>query len=322
MQNQTHQTRGLVEMSLAMGIAGTIGFFVVISNRSAVELVFWRCLFGALVLVTTCLLKGSLRWLQPREWALATLGGVAIVVNWLLLFGALTRATISVATAVYYVQPFILLVFGATFLGERLTLGRLACLALAFAGLLLVVQLKFDVDARHPAYWTGVAMAFGAALCWAIAAIATKRLASTPPHLIALVQVCIGMVALAPFVDMADLPTSSSSWAILATIGVIHTGLVYILMYDAIHRLPTHLQGAISYLYPVVAVASDVFIFHSRLEVSQLVGVVTILIAAALMTGVLRFGPVIPFKQVDEPVLPRAMFSGSAPVADPKDAQS
>ena len=42
----------------------------------------------------------------------------------------MTRATISVATAVYYVQPFILVGFGAMFLGERLTLGKIAGLAL------------------------------------------------------------------------------------------------------------------------------------------------------------------------------------------------
>lgn len=276
-------------MSLAMTIAGTVGYFVVVSHRPTIDLVFWRCLFGALTLALSCLALGSLRWPQPREWALAILGGLAIVANWLLLFGALTRATISVATAVYYVQPFILVGFGAIFLGERLTLGKIACLALAFVGLLLVVQLRYQPTVLHPEHWTGVIMAFGAAICWAVSAITTKQLSSTPPHLIALIQVCVGTIVLAPFLDTADLPRSSTDWAILVTIGVVHTGVVYILMYDAIHRLPTYLQGAISYLYPVVAVAVDVFVFHSRLDVSQIVGMVAILVAAAVMTGALQF---------------------------------
>ena len=36
----------------------------------------------------------------------------------------------------------------------------------------------------------------------------------------------------------------------LVTLGVVHTGLVYILMYGAIQKLPTHLQGSLSFIYP------------------------------------------------------------------------
>ncbi len=69
-----------------------------------------------------------------------------------------------------------------------------------------------------------------------------------------------------------------------AAIGVIHTGLMYILLYGAIQKLPTNLVGALSFIYPVVAIAADFLAFGQRLQPLQLVGAAAILIAAAGMT--------------------------------------
>lgn len=280
------QARGTAEMAAAMTLAGTIGWFVVVSGRPVLDVVFWRCLFGAATLLAVCAAMGVLRGrLTRRVLALSVVGGVAIVLNWLLLFAAYARASISIATAVYNTQPFILVCFGALFLGERLTLAKIAWLGLAFGGLLLIVQIGPDMESHGHAYLVGVAMAFAAAVCWAIAALVTKRLAGTPPHLIALVQVCVGVLMLAPFTDFGHPPAQLSTWGLLVVVGVVHTGLVYVLMYDAIHRLPTHLQGALSFLYPVVAIAVDVVAFGRRFEPEQMLGAGAILLAVAGMNG-------------------------------------
>ncbi|MER8444510.1 DMT family transporter [Mesorhizobium sp. M1066] len=280
--------RGTVEMSAAMAILGTIGWFVVLSGQPIMDVVFWRCAFGALTLLIICAGLGLLRnRLSLRIIGIAALGGVAIVVNWLLLFSAFSRASISIATAVYNTQPFMLVGFGALVFAERLTLTKLAWLAIAFAGMVLIVQAAPDAapnaDMAGTDYFTGIVMALGAAFFWAVAAIVTKKLKGTPPHLIALIQVCVGVVMLAPFANFSQLPADAWSWTMLATLGIVHTGLMYILMYGAIQKLPTHLQGSLSFIYPVVAILVDVVAFGHRLHLSQIVGATTILIAAAGM---------------------------------------
>ncbi|MFD1986583.1 DMT family transporter [Mesorhizobium newzealandense] len=276
--------RGTVEMSAAMAILGTIGWFVVLSGQPIMDVVFWRCAFGALTLLVICAGLGLLRnRLSLRIIGIAALGGVAIVVNWLLLFSAFSRASISIATAVYNTQPFMLVGFGALFFAERLTLTKLTWLAIAFAGMVLIVQAAPDAGDVGTDYFTGIVMALGAAFFWAVAAIVTKKLKGTPPHLIALIQVCVGVVMLAPFVNLSQLPADAWSWAMLATLGIVHTGLMYILMYGAIQKLPTHLQGSLSFIYPVVAILVDVTAFGHRLHLSQIVGATAILIAAAGM---------------------------------------
>ena len=280
--------RGTVEMSAAMAILGTIGWFVVMSGQPIMDVVFWRCAFGAVALLITCAALGLLRGrLTLRILAIAALGGAAIVINWLLLFSAFSRASISIATAVYNTQPFMLVGFGALFFGERLTLTKLTWLGIAFAGMLLIVQTGPEAGAHSGGtgtdYFIGIAMALGAAFFWAVAAIVAKKLKGTPPHLIALIQVCVGVVMLAPFANLSRLPSDAWTWAMLVTLGVVHTGLVYILMYGAIQKLPTHLQGSLSFIYPVVAILVDVIAFGHRLHPAQLVGAAAILIAAAGM---------------------------------------
>jgi drug/metabolite transporter (DMT)-like permease len=276
------QTRGTLEMTIAMTVLGSIGWLVVVSGQPAAGVVFWRCVFGAAALFVICGTQGLLRGhMTARIFGIAALGGVAIVVNWVLLFAAFAHASISVSTAIYNTQPFMLVVMGALFLGERLTATRLAWLALAFTGVLLLVQARPEAGYTGGGFIAGVLLALAAAFFYAVATLVAKKLAGTPPQLVVLVQVCVGIALLAPFTDFADLPASARSWGALVVLGAVHTGLVYILFYGAIQKLPTHLTGALSFIYPVAAIAVDYLAFGVRLQPMQAVGAATILFAAA-----------------------------------------
>lgn len=282
----TDTTRGTVEMTAAMVISGTIGLFVVLSGQPVMSVVFWRCAFGAATLLAICASLGLFRTdiISPRQVAYAALGGVAIVANWVLLFAAFPRASISIATAVYNTQPFMLVALGALLFGERITATKLGWLLVAFAGMLMIVQGKSAGAHVGTDYLGGILLALGAAFFYAIAAIVAKKLKGVPPHLIALIQVVVGVIMLAPFADLGNPPADARSWALLATIGIVHTGLMYILLYGAIQKLPTNLVGALSFIYPVVAIAVDYVAFGQRLQLLQLAGAVAILLAAAAMT--------------------------------------
>lgn len=275
---------GAIEMAFAMSLSGTIGWFVLAADRPVMETVFARCFFGALVLAASCWWSGLLKPLPPpRTIGLAMLGGFAIVINWLLLFASFPLASISIATAVYNVQPFMLLFLGACLFGEQVTRAKLAWLSLAFAGLLMIVAAGAGAPGSN--YFLGVGLSFAAAVGWAISAVVAKRLTGTSPRLIALCNVVVGLVVLAPFVDFSDLPTRPITWVWLIIIGVVHTGLVFVLMFDAVQKLPTHLQGSLSYLYPAVAITVDVTALGHRLHATQVAGIAAILIAAAGMNG-------------------------------------
>ncbi|MCJ8207525.1 DMT family transporter [Pseudomonas sp. RGM2987] len=277
--------RGSLEMTAAMLISGTIGWFVLVSGLPVPDVVFWRCVFGAVTLLLICAGFGFLRpgILTRTTFMLAVLSGVAIVGNWVLLFASYSRASIAIGTAVYNVQPFMLVGLAALFLGEKITAQKLFWLAVSFLGMLAIVSAHGEQGQGGGDYLVGIALALGAALLYAIAALIVKRLTGTPPHLIALVQVSTGVLLLAPWANFSALPQQPEGWASLITVGIVHTGVMYVLLYSAIQRLPTAITGALSFIYPIAAIFVDWFAFGHRLESLQWLGVAAILLAAAGM---------------------------------------
>lgn len=275
---------GSLEMIAAMLISGTIGWFVLMSGQPVINVVFWRCAVGALVLLAICGALGQLRrdCLTRTALLLAVAGGIALVINWLLLFAAYSYASISIATAVYNTQPFMLVALGALFLGEKLTARKLLWLALAFVGMTLVVLAQPKQAGGQSNYLLGIFLSLGAAFFYALMALAAKRLKGTPPHLIALIQVMVGAIMLLPLVDF-HAPASAGQWGMLVTLGVLHTGLMYVLLYGAIQKLPTNLIGSLSFIYPIAAMLVDRLTFGHRLVALQFVGAAIILLAAAGM---------------------------------------
>ncbi|NVD37481.1 DMT family transporter [Ensifer sp. HO-A22] len=277
--------RGSVEMTAAMLISGTIGWFVLMSGQPVTSVVFWRCVFGAVTLVVIAAMLGLLdrRHFTRRVVLLSIAGGVAIVVNWLLLFAAYSHASISIATMVYNTQPFMLLALGALFLGEKITATKVFWLSISFAGMLAIISAKPGGGFAPEDYLVGIALSIGAAFFYAIAALLTKLLKGTPPHLIALIQVITGTLMLAPMALAAPAPSGAEQWSILVAVGVIHTGIMYVLLYGAIQRLPTHMTGALSFIYPIAAIVVDRLAFGHALQPIQILGSIAILLAAAGM---------------------------------------
>ncbi|WP_338858205.1 DMT family transporter [Serratia marcescens] len=288
------KTRGAVQMILAMTISGTVGWPVLVLGQPPATVVFWRCAFGALAMLAACAALGQLKQgaINRRQLAFAILGGIALVLNWTLLFAAYKHASIAVATVTYHVQPFMLVALGALLFGEKLTAHRLSWLLLAFAGMVLIVTGRQN-SAGGDDYLLGVALALGAALMYAIAAAIVKRLAALPPQLIVLIQLTVGALALAPFAGLATPPTAPVDWLLLATLGLVHTGLMSTLLYGAIQKIPTALVGALSFIYPAVAIVVDWAVFGHRLSLLQLLGTLAILGAAVGMNFGWRIPPVI-----------------------------
>ncbi|EPY7323566.1 DMT family transporter [Klebsiella quasipneumoniae] len=272
-------TRGVWQMSLAMIISGSIGAFVLLSGLPVIDVVFWRCLIGALTLLLFIVLsRQPFSRLTRFTLALAVLGGIALVINWLLLFAAYSRISIGMATVVYNTQPFMLVLMGMV-LGERVSAVKWGWLLLAFGG--VVILLSSELAPTHGESLTaGVLLALGAAFFYALTAIIARKLHPLPAQHIAFIQVLVGVVMLLPLVQMPEF-SASFPWRYLLILGVVHTGIMYQLLYSAIQKLPTPITGSLSFIYPLVAMGVDYLVFHHALTPVQLLGGMLILFAAA-----------------------------------------
>ncbi|HCI6811785.1 TPA: DMT family transporter [Klebsiella quasipneumoniae subsp. quasipneumoniae] len=272
-------TRGVWQMSLAMIISGSIGAFVLLSGLPVIDVVFWRCLIGALTLLLFIVLsRQPFSRLTRFTLTLAVLGGIALVINWLLLFAAYSRISIGMATVVYNTQPFMLVLMGMV-LGERVSAVKWGWLLLAFGGVVILLSSEL-APAHGDSLATGVLLALGAAFFYALTAIIARKLHPLPAQHIAFIQVLVGVVMLLPLVQMPEF-SASFPWRYLLILGVVHTGIMYQLLYSAIQKLPTPITGSLSFIYPLVAMGVDYLVFHHALTPVQWCGGMLILFAAA-----------------------------------------
>jgi drug/metabolite transporter (DMT)-like permease len=273
---------GTVQLTAAMTLSGTLGIFVVESGASAFNVVFFRVLFGALALGAYAFARGYFRdhGLTLKKLGLAALGGVFIVFNWVFLFKAYEAASISLATVVYHTQPFFLVLLSAVVLRERLTRAQLGWLTAAFAGLVLVSGVR-PGDAGSLA---GIGLALLAAVLYALSTFVTKRVTGVRPHLVALVQVLVGIPLLLPFTDFGAMRGTGTGWAWLVGLGVIHTGLMYVLMYAAYAKLPTAKIAVLAFTYPAVAMVADWAVYGHHIGPVQALGVPLIVLAGLKVT--------------------------------------
>jgi drug/metabolite transporter (DMT)-like permease len=138
-----------------------------------------------------------------------------------------------------------------------------------------------DVLLEPGAYLTGIALALGAAFLYAVFSLITKQLTGIAPQRLARLQLVIGTVILAPMLSWHALPTAPQTWSILIVLGVVHTGVMYALLYSALQRLPTSLTAALSFIYPIAAILVDYWAFGQKLHSSQIIGGALILTAVA-----------------------------------------
>ncbi|TIV40747.1 MAG: DMT family transporter, partial [Mesorhizobium sp.] len=245
-------------LALAMVIAGTVGAFVTESGQHPVTVVFWRCVFGALFLAAWCLLRGYLpdRTLSPSRLALAALGGVCMVLSWTAFFAGFSMTSIATTTIVYHVQPFFVVLIGVVFLKERVSPDQILWMLGAFLGVVLASGLVVTHGHADAKWALGIALTLGAALLYAVATILAKGLGQQRAEITVLCQTLVGVVLLAPFADIGH-PIPPASWGWLAGIGVLHTGIAYVLMNSAFPRLTTPVIGILTFIYPVVAIIID-----------------------------------------------------------------
>lgn len=269
------KTGGTWRMVAAMALSGTIGVFVLESGLPPLTVVFFRCLIGGAALLGWLAWRGG--WQRPDRRAILWIaaGAAAIIANWLCLFQAFALCGISVATVVYHVQPFILVLLAAVAQRELPTWQKLPWLVLAFAGVALTTGL--DMNSTAPGLLPGVLLALAAAFLYALATLATRKLAAYAPAQIAGLQLLMGVVALAPLVNFSLGAVSPVSWMHVAVVGLIHTGVVYNLMYGAFQRLRADAVATLSFIYPAVAVLSDLLVFDTRLSPLQWLGMGLIL---------------------------------------------
>jgi len=276
-------TQGVALMVAGGLLLGTIGVFVEEAGQHPLTTVWFRCAFGGVALLLWGAATGRLRELRLRGKGLAAAlaAGVLMIANWALFFAAIERTSIGVATVVFHVQPLWVLALGAWWLREPVTRRQLGAALLALAGLTLATGLVNGASgasagsAMGRAYAIGLLMCLGGSLSYAAVTLIAKRAKDDGASSFALAwwQCALGSAALVWWPAVHGWPPWGPAWAWLAGLGVIHTGLAYVVLYAGMARLTTSRIALLQFVYPAAAVVVDWLAYGRALSAVQLVGV-------------------------------------------------
>lgn len=267
-----------LRMALAMLLSGSIGVLVIESGQNAFTVVFWRCLFGAIAIAAyvTLTRRVSVSTLTARTCGLMVLSGITMAANWVFFFKAYAHAPISTVTIVYHLYPFILILAAGLFFGEHVRRRSLGWATIAFLG---VVVIALGSGGNAGIDLIGIGLTAIAMTFYATTLLIAKRLQDVSPELVSIVQLIIGALVLLPFQTLPSDSFGAQTWVFLIILGVIHTGLLYVLLYGAVQQLSTSAVALMSFLYPATALGFDIVVYGVRPGPTQIAGIVLILVA-------------------------------------------
>ncbi|MGE7926302.1 DMT family transporter [Lysinibacillus xylanilyticus] len=268
----------IIKLTVSMALFGSIGFFTVHTGVPATELVFIRCICATLFLGGMWLITGGHKteiW-DKKEILRTLLCGVFIVLNWVFLFKAFEEMSISIAISIYNLAPIFVLIFGALFLKEKMTIQALLATLTCFIGSMFIIGLN-NFMSLSEFMKSGFIWALLSALFYAFTMLTSKTITNLSSYALTYIQTTVGIIILLPFVNFSLFESlTTTNWLYILGTGFIHTGFVYYLFFDSIRSLSTILVSVLVFVDPVVAILLDMLLLDFMPSFMQTVGIVLI----------------------------------------------
>ncbi|WP_342509954.1 DMT family transporter [Sporosarcina sp. FSL K6-2383] len=265
----------MLQMTLAMAIFGSIGFFTGKTGIPAAELVFVRCICATLFLGLCWVVAGQHKvevW-RKREVIQTIICGVFLVLNWVFLFKAFEEMSITVAITLYNLAPIFVLIIGSLFLKEKMTVTGLLAIITCFLGSIFIIGIQ-NFSSFTDFVGSGFGWAILSAVCYAMTMLIGKGITGLSAYAMTFVQTTIGILMLFPFMNFTVfVGLSDSNWFYIIGTGLIHTGFVYYLFFNSLRKLTTVVISALVFVDPVVAILLDTIILDFHPSILQTVGI-------------------------------------------------
>lgn len=268
---------------LAMTIFGTIGLVVRKLSLSSEVIAFYRGGIGTLFLLFVLFLKKesfSIENLIKNRLPLL-ISGIALGINWTLLFQSYKYTTISNATLSYYLAPIFIIFISCFMLKEKITKFSILSILLALIGMLFIVGI--DIDSSIDNY-IGIGYGVIAAIFYAIVVISNKFLRDISNMEITITQLFISILvmSLTIFLEGKNIYVNSYEVIYVLIIAIIHTGIAYLLYFSSLSQLKGQSIALLSYIDPVIALLISTIFLGENLSILQFFGGILILSASLI----------------------------------------
>ena len=201
----------------------------------------------------------------------------------MLLFEAYNHTTVAVATLCYYMQPTIVVLLSPVIFREKLTGKKAVCAAVAITGMVFVSGVLDGGQGNGSI--RGVLLGLGAAVFYASVVIMNKKISGVDAYRKTTVQLLSAGTVMIPYLLLTGGSGggfSPAAVALLITVGIVHTGVAYVLFFGSMDGLRVQTVAILSYIDPVSALLFSAFLLRERLTVMNVIGAVLIIGSAMI----------------------------------------
>lgn len=253
-QAQARDWRTPLELTLLGAIWGASFMLMRVAapEFGALPLVELRLAAGALVLLPFLWLERS--HFSARRWPiLALIGAINSAAPFALFAWAAQIAPAGIGAICNAMVVLFTALIAALFFGERIGRTRAIALLVGFSGVALLASSRIDGASVGPAVAAGTL----AALLYGIGAnLVRKYLTGTPPAAVAAATLsCAALLAL-PFAlsSWPETTPSLRAWSAAGLLGVLCTGIAFVMFYRLIKRIGAARAVVVTYLVPLFGV--------------------------------------------------------------------
>lgn len=262
-------------MIVSMVLFGTLGPFVRSIPVSSGELALYRAMMASVLIGGYLLMTGQkIPFARIRkEIPLLLASGMAMGVNWILLFEAYKYTTVSAATLSYYFAPVIVTLVCPVLFREKLTRRQIVCFVMSTLGIVMITGIGELSGGKD---LVGILFGIGAAVFYAAVILLNKFIKNVEGIHRTFLQFLAAIVILTPYVLLSGGVTlggmNGTGWVNLLIVGCIHTGVTYCMYFSSLKELPGQKAAILSYIDPLVAVLISVTVLGETMTLWQAAG--------------------------------------------------
>ncbi|MEZ5658239.1 MAG: DMT family transporter [Burkholderiaceae bacterium] len=266
---------------------------VAVPQFGPAPLMWLRCLIGALTLTPLLFWGSGLSGLRKLGGRAIALGLCNSALPFLLFGFAAERLPAAVLSVLNATAPFWAAVVAFFWLGERLGPRQVAGLGLGFIGVVILVlgmPARGDMVVADGAV-AGVVIALLATLSYGVAANYTRRrLTDVDPRINAVGSqwAAASWLLIPGTLAWPAVWPDAQAWGALIVLGVLCTGLAYLLFFRLIHGLGPARAITVTYLIPAFGMAWGALFLAEVITPAMVLGAVVIVLGTALTSAATR----------------------------------
>ncbi len=287
MNDRKNDPRSTLMIISSLLIFGTIGIFRRQIPVSSAFLAFFRGILGGVFILAFMKLKHKklTENLPGRMVIWYAVTGALIGFNWILLFEAYNYTTVPIATLCYYMQPTIVVLLSPLIFKEKLTGKKAVCAAVAIAGMVLVSGVIGGGELQEGGM-KGVLLGLCAAVLYSTVVIMNKRVSGVDVYQKTTIQLLSAGAVMIPYLlvtkDLSVEGFSLRTVILLLVVGLVHTGIAYLLYFGSMDGLKAQSVALFSYIDPVSALLFSALFLKEPLSLTGVIGAVMIIGSAVI----------------------------------------